>query len=153
MRKVNEVLRLFHMAGVSQSEIAGAVGLARSTAQKYIQRASDAGLTWPLPKGMSAEKLDALLFPRSLPTVEAEKGKALPDWERVRHELARKGVTLRLLWLEYLQEHPDGYRYSRFCQFYRAGQAASVSSCVSSTRPARRPSWTSPGRPWRSSIP
>ena len=28
MRKVNEVLRLFHMAGVSQNEIAGAVGLA-----------------------------------------------------------------------------------------------------------------------------
>ena len=29
-------------------------------------------------------------------------------WERVLHELARKGVTLRLLWLEYQQEHPDG---------------------------------------------
>ena len=120
MRKVNEVLRLFHMTGVSQNEIAGAVGLARSTVQKYIQRASDAGITWPLPEGMSAEKLDALLFPRSLPPAEAEKGKALPDWERVRHESARKGVTLRLLWLEYHQEHPDGYRYSRFCQLYRA---------------------------------
>jgi transposase len=69
---------------------------------------------------MSADKLDALLFPRSLPPVEAEKGKALPDWERVRHELARKGVTLRLLWLEYHQEYPDGYRYTRFCQLYRA---------------------------------
>ena len=29
MRKVSEVLRLFHMGGVSQNEIAGAVGLAR----------------------------------------------------------------------------------------------------------------------------
>ena len=126
MRKVNEVLRLFHVAGVSQSEIAGAVGLARSTAQKYIQRASDAGITWPLPKGMSAEKLDALLFPRSLPTVEAEKGKALPDWERVRHELARKGVTLRLLWLEYQQEHPDGYLDTRFVSAQTSVSSAGV---------------------------
>lgn len=29
-------------------------------------------------------------------------------------------MTLRLLWLEYHQVHPDGYRYSRFCQLYRA---------------------------------
>lgn len=69
--------------GVSQNEIAGAVGLARSTVQKYIQRAREAGITWPLPEGMSADKLDAVLFPRPLPPVEAGQGKALPDWERV----------------------------------------------------------------------
>ena len=120
MRKVSEVLRLFHMGGVSQNEIAGAVGLARSTVQKYIQRANDAGITWPLPEGMRAEKLDALLFPRPQPPAEPRKGKTLPDWDRIRHELGRKGVTLRLLWLEYRQENPDGYRYTRFCQLYRA---------------------------------
>lgn len=120
MRKVSEVLRLFHMGGVSQNEIAGAVGLARSTVQKYIQRANDAGITWPLPESMSAEKLDALLFPRPQPPAEPRKGKTLPDWDRIRHELGRKGVTLRLLWLEYRQENPDGYRYTRFCQLYRA---------------------------------
>lgn len=64
------------MAAVSQNAIAGA----RSTVQKYIQHASNAGIAWPLPAGMSSEQLDALLFPRSLPPVEAEKGKALPDW-------------------------------------------------------------------------
>ena len=108
------------MGGVSQNEIAGAVGLARSTVQKYIQRANDAGITWPLPESMSAEKLDALLFPRPQPPAEPRKGKTLPDWDRIRHELGRKGVTLRLLWLEYRQENPDGYRYTRFCQLYRA---------------------------------
>jgi hypothetical protein len=29
------------------------------------------------------------------------------------------GVTLEFLHLEYLQEHPDGYRYSAFCRHYR----------------------------------
>ena len=35
-------------------------------------------------------------------------------------ELQRhKGVTLRLLWLEYRTVHADGYGYSRFCDRYR----------------------------------
>ena len=29
-------------------------------------------------------------------------------------ELRRKGVTLQLLWEEYLREHPDGYQSSQF---------------------------------------
>ena len=120
MRKVNEVLRLFHDKGLSRNEIAGALGLARSTVQKYIQRATAVGIAWPLPEGMGAERLDALLFPRSLPTVLTEKHRAVPDWGRIRHELTRKGVTLRLLWLEYHQAYPDGYGYTRFCQLYRA---------------------------------
>ncbi|MCA9759569.1 MAG: IS21 family transposase, partial [Candidatus Eisenbacteria bacterium] len=34
-------------------------------------------------------------------------------------ELSHPGVTLQLLWIEYIQEHPDGYQYSRFCDLYR----------------------------------
>src|SRR5207245_1364212 len=29
------------------------------------------------------------------------------------------GVTLELLHLEYLEQHPDGYRYTQFCEVYR----------------------------------
>jgi len=28
-------------------------------------------------------------------------------------------VTLQLLWLEYKEQHPDGYQYSLFCERYR----------------------------------
>jgi len=28
-------------------------------------------------------------------------------------------VTLQLLWEEYRQGNPDGYRYSRFCELYQ----------------------------------
>jgi transposase len=34
-------------------------------------------------------------------------------------ERRRPGVTLELLHLEYLERHPDGYRYTRFCDLYR----------------------------------
>ncbi|MGY4601560.1 transposase [Bradyrhizobium sp. GM22.5] len=35
-------------------------------------------------------------------------------------ELRRKHVTLSILWEEYIASEPGGYRYSRFCELYRA---------------------------------
>ena len=35
-------------------------------------------------------------------------------------ELARRGVTLQLLWQEYLAEQPTGYSYTRFCELHNA---------------------------------
>jgi hypothetical protein len=37
----------------------------------------------------------------------------------IHRELKRPGVTLQRLHLEYLQRHPDGYRYSQFCRHYQ----------------------------------
>ena len=36
----------------------------------------------------------------------------------IHKELARKSVTLRLLWLEHKAANPDGYQYSQFCFHY-----------------------------------
>ena len=49
----------------------------------------------------------------------------LPDWEVIEKELRGRGVTLRLLWLEYLRRHPEGYRYTQFCEHFRAWQRRS----------------------------
>jgi len=32
----------------------------------------------------------------------------------IQRELKRKHVTLSILWDEYIEQHPDGYRYSRY---------------------------------------
>jgi hypothetical protein len=37
----------------------------------------------------------------------------------VKKELRRKGVTLRLLHQEYLEQQPGSYQYSQFCRLYR----------------------------------
>jgi transposase len=37
--------------------------------------------------------------------------------------MKRKHVTLQILWDEYIESHPDGYRYSRFCDLYRGWEA------------------------------
>jgi transposase len=38
--------------------------------------------------------------------------------EQIHKDLGRKGVTLRLLWLEYKQANPEGYQYSQLCLLY-----------------------------------
>ncbi len=117
MRKIEEILRLKYEAGLSHRAIARSCSLSPSTVSEYVTHAKAAGLSWPLPKGISGEELEQLLFPRREPS----SGRRIPqpDWAAVHRELRRKGVTLSLLWVEYRQEHPDGYGYSQFCYHYR----------------------------------
>jgi len=51
---------------------------------------------------------------------------------RMHRELKRKHVTLAILWDEYIEQHPDGYRYSRFCELYR-GWAGGLSVTMRQT--------------------
>src|SRR5206468_12411894 len=43
----------------------------------------------------------------------------LPDCAYLHAERRKPGVTLELLHLEYLEQHPDRYRYTQFCEVYR----------------------------------
>jgi len=116
MRKISEVLRL-RAQGRSIREIAHSVGVGHTAVGEYLRRAEAAGLAWPLPEGVGAEELDARLFPPPVAVPGAVR--PVPDWREVHRELkARKGVTRRLLWLEWREAHPDGWGYSQFCWHY-----------------------------------
>ncbi len=117
MRKIREVLRLKWECKLSNRAIATSCAIGYGTVCQYTQRARMAGLSWPLPEGLGEAELKALLFPDSVRP--RQKGRPTPDWSRVHAELRRKGVTLRLLWLEYREAHPDGYGYSQFCALYK----------------------------------
>ncbi len=117
MRTICEVLRL-KAAGLGVRQIARSCGLARSTVSDYIRRASEAGVSWPLPDGIGDADLDRQLF-REPDHRERDDIRPLPDWSRIHTELRRKGVTLKLLWQEYRETHPEGYGYSQYCEYYR----------------------------------
>jgi transposase len=116
MKKIREVLRLKHDRGASTRQIADSLRLSVSTVSEYLYRANAAGHTWPLPENLSDEDLERSLFPG--PVKPGEPPRPLPDWQKVRTELSRKGVTLLLLWREYKSARPDGYGYSRFAGLY-----------------------------------
>ena len=119
MRQIQEILRLKHQNQLSVREIARSCGLPASTVGDYLKRAAAAGLSWPLPEGQSeAELLQRLLA--TPPATRSQNEPVLPDWPHIHQELARKSVTLQLLWQEYRQTQPAGYGYSRFCELYRA---------------------------------
>jgi transposase len=116
MRSVREILRL-RAEGLSDRAIARSTRLARSTVSDYAGRAVAAGLSWPLPEGLTDTALEALLFVRGGPAPGAHR-KPEPDWASLHRELRRPGVTLMLLWQEYRAGAPEGYGYSSFCELY-----------------------------------
>lgn len=118
MRKIKEVLRLSHEAGLSQRGIAQALNLGLGTVSTYLNRARQAGIGWPLPAEMEERTLGRLLFPSQPAT--GQRRFSEPDFSNTHTELKRKGVTKLLLWQEYRQRHPeDGYSYAQFCHRYR----------------------------------
>ncbi len=117
MRKIREVLRLKEEAGLSNRAISRACKISNSTVGEYLQRAQQAGLSWPLPEGLDEDELYQKLFPED--TSAKEPDRPLPDWKEMQQELKKKGVTLKLLWIEYKEKHADGYKYSQFCELFR----------------------------------
>ena len=121
LRKIKEIMRLKYEAGLSNRAIAGACKISNSTVGEYLRRAKAAGIGWPLTEE-NEDRLYQQLFPGK--RVPVEQTRPLPGWEEVRKELRQKGVTLQLIWTEYIEEHPDGYQYSQFCEYYRRWKKA-----------------------------
>ena len=118
MRKTKDVLRLHFETGLGQRAIARSLTMSHATVGEYLKRATRSGLSWPLPEDLDEARLERLLFPP--PVMIPADQRPLPDWAHIHQELKRKGVTLGLLWEEYQGAFPAGYRYSRFCDLYRA---------------------------------
>lgn len=117
MRKIREVLRLHFQCNQSSRAIGRSCSISHSTVGEYVRRAALAGFSWPLPDDLDDEALFKKLFPDEASTRQSSR--ALPDWTYIDSELKRKGVTKRLLWIEYRDEHPEGYGYSQFCNLFR----------------------------------
>jgi transposase len=118
MRSIREVLRL-RSAGLSLREIGRCLRLSKTAVGKYLELASSAHLTWPLPDDLDDSALERRLSggPDQPPT---PRRFAEPDCARIHQELKRKGVTLRLLWEEYRDEHPEhAYQLTQFSDRYR----------------------------------
>ncbi len=118
VRKIREVLRLRSL-GLSQRQIATSCAVGQATVSEYLKAADAAGLKWPDIADWGEERLLEAAAP-SRGTIANRKESPEPDYAAIRHELqTNKHVTLQLLWEEYREKTPDGYRYSRFCELYR----------------------------------
>ena len=118
MRKIREVLRLRHAAGLSIRQIKASTKLSVGAIQKLLAKADALGLSWPLPPELDDNQLARLLYPGA--DTRASRRLQVPDWSVIHQELKRKGMTKQLLWEEYTQQYPNRcYSYSQFCDRYR----------------------------------
>jgi len=118
MTKYREILRL-NSQGISQRGIAISCECSRNTVAKVLLRAGELHLSWPLPEGRTDGDLDRQLFPKE----RASSTRKKPNLEYLHKELAKHGVTLKLLWSEYCEEcrlqKEIPLMYSQFCNLYQ----------------------------------
>lgn len=116
MRSVREVLRQKWVLKKSHREVARSLGISAGYVGGIMVRVASLQLDWAQVQAMTEEALEERLYgPRLGPGVE----RPLPDPVYIHAERRRPGVTLELLHMEYLEKHPNGYRYTQFCEVYR----------------------------------
>jgi len=117
MTNYKEILRLKGL-GINNSQIAESCGCSRPTVVNVLRLADETGLTYEKSINMSEKQLFALLTPGERPKPEYK----MPDYEYVHKEMAKSGVTLSLLWVEYCEackaadEIP--YKSTQFYKYY-----------------------------------
>jgi transposase len=117
MSKTREILRLRLSVGLSVRETWRATGASTGVVSKTESRARRAGLDWAQIETMPEEELERRLYGGRKFSRSPARAEPDPSW--IHRELRGVGVTLELLHLEYLASHPEGYRYTAFCDRYR----------------------------------
>ena len=117
MRHVREILRQKIELQRTHRAVAKAIGISNGAVGMLMARWKRMGLNWEDVKALSEDELEQRIFGPRLPSSAT---RPMPDMLRLHRELQKPAVTLEVLHLEYLEENPDGFRYSRFCEHYRA---------------------------------
>ena len=117
MSKEHQILH--HLSeGKSQRMISGTLGVSRNTVASVLTAAKRSGKSYPELLQMDEQTLFRTLFPEKV----SAPVWVTPDYEKIHKELLRHGVTLRLLWEEYVDACREAkqppYMYSQFCKRY-----------------------------------
>jgi hypothetical protein len=116
MRKTKEILRQKWTLGRTNREIACSVSVSAGSVGKTVSRAKAVKLDWAQVQQLDEQQLEVRLYGLPTPPIH---NRPLPSMEYIHQEMHKKGVTLQLLHIEYLEGSPDGYKYTQFCEYYR----------------------------------
>lgn len=121
MGKLRQILRLRFFAGIESSRtIAKSLRCGKTTVNEYLAQARKAGVScWDEIDNLDEEQLRKRLGIELVFENPRQPKRFLPDWLTVHEELRNPSVTLALLWSEYREENPRGYKYTQFTEYYR----------------------------------
>ena len=114
-----EILRLKSL-DYNNTNIASCVHSSRNTIQEVLNIAQAMQIRWPLADDVTNQMLQTLLYPNR---AKQDEDRMIPDFPMIHRELAKKGVTLTLLWTEYCSDaYAAGkkpYMSTQFGDLYR----------------------------------
>ena len=118
MSNDKEILALLFQ-GISQRRIAEQLKVSRNTVSRVKAQADANGLTKDLLETMDEPQVHELLFPQKNDVIFYVQ----PDLEYIHKETKKAGVTVKLLWNEYVDQckaiNKPYYKYSFFCELYQ----------------------------------
>lgn len=126
MRRIRDCLRFHFESGMNQCQISRTLKIGRGTVQSYLSHFNQSGLSWEVARDYSDEQLESCLFKKAQDHTTTTR--PLPDFNYIHKELKRPGVTLQLLWEEYLESTPEGFKRSQFCWRYHQWRKKQKSS-------------------------
>ena len=111
MEQLKQILQL-KTDGIAIREIARRIGISRNSVRKYLALLDTAGDGW------SNTDLADKAYNNDVLEHDAQRLKEVSrHFSIAGPELSKTGVTRQLLWQEYIEQHPDGYSYSRYCYY------------------------------------
>jgi len=113
---------------LSNRKIAESINISRNTVNGYIRLFNAYKLGYKELLSLSDASLEEL-FP-SESEIESHRYKELSQhFSYFEKELKKPGCTQQVLWREYLEKHPDGYKHSQFNYHFNKWQEKTKVSC------------------------
>ena len=116
MRNLREILRHKLELRHKHRDIGRALGISAGTVGETVVRAKVLGLDWATICTLDDVQLETRMYGLR---AGRHSARPPPDLAYIHTELRRAGVTLQVLHIEYLENDPNGYRYTAFCNLYR----------------------------------
>ncbi len=119
MSKLKQIIKL-HCQGTGKRSIGETLGISKNTAKAYIEIFRSLKITWDELSKMSDHEVDRLFHPEK--TVDQpEKLKTLYEFfPYAEKKLRQRGVTIHMMWEEYFNKNPDGYKATHFNNLFKA---------------------------------
>lgn len=115
MEQLKQILQLKN-DGVAIREIVRRTGISRNAIRKYLSRLEPPASE---PNELTNKQLADKAYDNEALTFTSKRMEALTrHFMYAEKELRRTGVNRQILWVEYKEQYPDGYTYSRYCYHF-----------------------------------
>jgi len=118
MTQVRRIIQL-KAEGLSKLKISQSLHIHRATLDNYLLKLLASEKSFPELLEFSDDQLKALVYSDTVtPRADSRIDELRKHLDYFKAELTRPGVTRKILWEEYYQAYPEGYRYAQFCEHF-----------------------------------